>query len=206
MRNLLLLLLVAVLTTACSGKVEVTPDTLDLPVGATATIYANRVPGNGPGIPIGAISDRDYSGTGAIAASGHLAANASSAAITIQALHPGTGFVFSGTSVVATVNVLDCLAPPELTPRFAAIEGKAGEQVFLRVQQSIPGGTFQWFTGPLGDTAHPIPFSNAPYYIDFTPRANGSYPFWVRQTTACGTADAAFVVNVGAVRRRGVGR
>lgn len=201
------LFLFPLLVSACYSHVEVSPTTLELTAGSTTTIMASRVPG-GPGVPAAAVSNFDFRGTGAVAASGRLPANASSAAIAVQALYPGTGYVVSGISdtTYATVHVLDCLTPPELTPQISAIVAKPGQQVFLRVEPSIPGGTFQWYTGPLADASHPIPFSNTPYYIDFTPRANGSYPFWVRYTTACGAADAAFVVNAGAQHRRAAGR
>ncbi|MCU1347683.1 MAG: hypothetical protein JWO56_713 [Acidobacteria bacterium] len=144
-------------------------------------------------------------------------ANESSAHITVQGVTPGIGYVISGAAnqhtssgftsmTVASVNVFDCSAGATLAPPFAAVEGKLNEQVFLKVTPSVEGGTFQWYWGPRGDGRNPISFTNAPYYIDFVPRKNGSYPFWVRHTSVCGVAEAAVTVNVGVQHRRGVGR
>jgi hypothetical protein len=204
MRKMLLLPAV-ILFAACNNQFTVSPASLDLAVGATATITASREAVN-PGPP-SRTSPVEFTGSGAVSAVGLLGANDPSAVITVQGLMPGTGFVSAtGRGTVAIVNVFDCTKPPDLAPHFAAIAGKAGEQVFLRVKPSLEGGSFQWYSGALGDTSHPIPYSNAAYYIDFTPRTNGSYPFWVRHTTPCGVADASFVVNVGPQHRRGAGR
>jgi hypothetical protein len=201
-----LLLPALLLFAACNNSFTVSPASLDLAAGATATITASRDAPVNAGPP-GRTSPVEFTGSGAVSAVGLLGANDPSAVITVQGLMPGTGFVSAtGRGTVAIVNVFDCTKPPDLTPHFAAIEGKTGEQAFLRVHPSMEGGSFQWYTGTSLDTTHPIPFSNTPYYIDFTPRTNGSYPFWVRQTTPCGTATAAFVVNVGLSRRRGVAR
>jgi hypothetical protein len=205
MRRLLPLPLAVLLFAACYNPIVVSPTSLDLPVGATAAISVDRLGPVGYGPPIA--TTISFYGNGSVLATGVLEANQHSALVTVTAIRPGVGYVYGpGVNPVAIVNVFACTEAPELTPKFAAIEGKAGEQVFLRVATSMEGGSFQWYTGGLADTSHPIPYSNAAYYIDFTPRANGSYPFWVRQTTPCGVADASFVVNVGPQHRRSVGR
>jgi hypothetical protein len=94
------------------------------------------------------------------------------------------------------------LREPTFTPQFATIQGRVNEPVLLHVESSFASGTYQWYAGTRGDMSHPIPFTNAPYYVDFVPRAAGSYPFWVRETAECGTAEAEFVVNVGNPQRR----
>jgi len=144
-----------------------------------------------------------------------LQASESSAQITVQGVTPGIGYVTSGAAnqhtpsgfssmTVASVNVFDCSGGASLSPAFATVEGKLNEQVFLKVTPSVEGGTFQWYWGPRGDLQNAISFTNAPYYVDFVPRKNGSYPFWVRHTSVCGIADAAVTVNVGVQHRRRV--
>lgn len=211
----LLALSTLLLAAACSDHLSVTPTTVDLAVGQTATIQATRIPSTYQGIPW-APNRIEFAGTGPILVSGVMGASDTVAYITVQGLSPGTGTVTTSyrdahtpgviMTPLATVNVYDCAAPMQLTPEFANVTGKIGEPAILRVTPSAPGGHFQWYWGQRGDTRTPISFTDTPYFIDFTPRANGAYPLWVRLTSPCGTADAAFVVNVGPVRRRPAGR
>jgi hypothetical protein len=214
MRNLAALLLL-LFAAACSDGITVEPSSVSVAVGQTATLHVTRIPSTYPGIPWPP-NPIDFSGNGAASAVGHLGANATSAEITVQGLTPGIGTVVSRhtdahtpgvlVETVATVTVYDCSRGPQLTPQFATVSGTVNERVVLQVHSTFDGGSYQWYSGARGDVRNPISFTNAPVYVDFTPRQNGSYPFWVRQTAPCGIADAAFVVNVGPQRRRAAGR
>lgn len=209
----LLALTALLLAAACSDNLSVNPNHIDLAVGQTATITATRIPSTYQGIPWPP-NRIAFTGTGPIQVGGVMQPSDHEAVITVRALSPGSGAVITDYTdahtpgpihtVLATVDVSDCATPVTLTPAFTAVTGKIGEPFNLHVTPSFAGGHFQWYWGDRGDTRTPISFTDTPYFIDFTPHANGSYPIWVRYSTICGSADAAFVVNVGlAVRRRG---
>jgi hypothetical protein len=210
----LLALFILLLAAACSDHLSVNPTIVDLTVGQTATITATRLPADYQGIPWPP-NRIEFVGNGPIAVSGAMDSDQTLARITVQGVAPGTGTVTTYyrdahtpdiiRTPLVTVHVHDCSAQAKLAPEFANVAGKIGEPAALRVTSSVAGGTFQWYWGTRGDTQNPISFSDAPYFIDFTPRQNGSYPLWVRQTSPCGTAEAAFVVNVGIQHRRGAG-
>jgi len=210
----LLALPILLLAGACSDRITVNPARLALVVGQTATIHATRIPSDYRGIPW-APNRIEFVGSGAVSAAGVLAASGTHADITVQALTPGTGFVASRYTdahtpgilgdTVATVTVFDCSRGVKLTPEFASIPGTLGEPALLHVTPSVADGTFQWYWGTRGDTKNPITFTDAPSFTEFIPRGNGSFPIWVRQSSPCGIADAAFVVNVGVQRRRASG-
>jgi hypothetical protein len=200
------------LAAACSDGIRVDPSTATIAVGQTVTLEARRIPSDYRGIPWPA-NRIEFGGEGAaVSAAGVMEASDSVAGIVVQGVAPGVATIVSRhydvhtpgliTVTVATVTVYACPGGPALAPQFATIEGRLNERVLLHVESSFPGGTYQWYVGARGETSHPIPFTNAPYYADFVPRANGSYPFWVRQTSECETAEAAFVVNVGNPQRR----
>lgn len=206
---------VLLLAAACSDNVRVDPSTVTIAVGQTITLEARRIPSTYAGIPWPP-NRIEFGGEGpAVSAAGVMEASANVAGIVVQGVEPGTATIVSRhydvhtpglmTGTVATVTVYPCAGGPTLVPQFATIQVRLNERVLLHVESSIGAGTYQWYAGARGDTSHPIPFSNAPSYADFVPRADGSYPFWVRETTACGTAEAAFVVNAGSQRRRAAG-
>ncbi|HWS73261.1 MAG TPA: hypothetical protein VN605_14195 [Thermoanaerobaculia bacterium] len=209
----LMALSILLLAAACSDHLSVSPTTIDLAVGQTATITATRIPSTYTGIPWPP-NRIDFVGNGPISVGGVMGANESLAFITVQGVSPGTGTVTTSyrdahtpgliMTPIATVNVYDCSTPMKLAPEFANVSGKIGEPAILRVTPTVTGGHFQWYWGNRGDTHTPISFTDTPYFIDFTPRANGSYPIWVRYSSPCGTADAAFVVSVGVQHRRAV--
>lgn len=202
------------LAAACSDHLSVSPTSVDLAVGQTATIRAARIPSDYRGIQW-APNRIEFVGDGPITVNGVMEASAQMANITVQGLAPGTGYVTTYyrdahtpgiiRTTIATVNVTDCATAMKLSPEFTNLAGRIGEQAVLRVTPSIEGGHYQWYWGTRGDLRNPISFSDAPYFLDFTPRANGSYPFWVRYITICGTAEASFAVNVGMQHRRGAG-
>jgi hypothetical protein len=209
----LMALSILLLAAACSDHLSVSPTTVDLAVGQTATVTATRIPSTYAGIPW-APNRIDFIGSGPISVGGVMGANESVAFISVQGVSPGIGTVTTSyrdahtpgiiMTPLATVHVYDCSSAMKLAPEFANVAGTIGEHAILRVTPAVEGGHYQWYWGNRGDTHTPISFSDAPYFIDFTPRANGSYPIWVRQSSICGTADAAFVVNVGIQRRRAV--
>ncbi|HEX7677930.1 MAG TPA: hypothetical protein VF713_07400 [Thermoanaerobaculia bacterium] len=211
MRKLAALILL-LLAAACSDGIRVDPSTATIAVGQTVTLEARRIPSSYQGIPWPP-NRIEFGGEGAaVSAAGVMEARDDFAGIVVQGVEPGIASIVSRhydahtpgliTITVATVTVYACPVGLALAPQFATIEGRLNERVVLHVESSFPGGTYQWYAGARGETSHPIPFTNAPYYADFVPLANGSYPFWVRQTSECNTAEAAFVVNVGNPQRR----
>ena len=213
MRKLVMLVLL-LLAAACSDNIRVDPATVTIAVGQTVTLEAHRIPSSYQGIPWPP-NRIEFGGNGpSVSAAGVMEANDNVAGIVVQGIEPGTSTIVSRhydvhtpgliTSTVATVTVHGC-SGLTLTPLFATIQGRVNEPVLLHVESSFAGGTYQWYAGARGDTSHPIPFTNAPYYVDFVPRAPGSYSFWVRETAECGTAEAEFLVKVGSPRRHAAG-
>jgi hypothetical protein len=199
---------------ACSDGMRVDPSTATIAAGQTITLEAHRIPSTYQGIPW-APNRIEFGGEGAaVSAAGVMEARENVAGIVVQGLEPGTATIVSRhydshtpglvTNAVATVTVVACLRGPTLTPQFATTQGRVNEPVLLHVESSSPVGMYQWYAGARGDASHPIPSTNA-LSTGFVPRAPGSYSFWVRETTECGTADAECVVNVGPQRRRAVG-
>jgi hypothetical protein len=214
MRKLLAPVLL-LLAAACSDNIRVDPTSVTIAVGQTVTLEARRIPSTYAGIPWPP-NRIEFSGEGsAVSAAGVMEARDNVAGIVVQGVAPGTALVVSRhtdvhtpgviTVTVASVTVYPCAGHPALTPQFATIQGFVNERVLLRVESPYLGGMYQWYAGTRGDTSNPIPGSNAPVYGDFVPRAFGSYPFWVRQSSDCGTDEAAFVVNVANPRRRAAG-
>ncbi|HEX9458334.1 MAG TPA: hypothetical protein VGA84_04270 [Thermoanaerobaculia bacterium] len=200
------------LAAACSDYIRVDPSTATIAVGQTITLEARRIPSSYQGIPRSP-NRIEFSGEGAaVSAAGVMEARDSVAGIVVQGIEPGIASIVSRhtdvftpgviTVTVATVTVFGCAESPTFTPQFATIQGRVNEPVLLHVESSFAGSTYQWYAGARGDTSQPIPFTNAPYYVDFVPRAPGAYPFWVRETDECGTAEAEFLVNVGNPQRR----
>lgn len=209
----LFLLSVLLLAAACSDHLSVDPTHVDLAVGQTATITATRLPADWQGTPW-APSRIDFVGSGAVSANGVMAPSDQTATITVQGLAPGSGTVSSDFTevhtghvhnTVATVTVFDCSRPVALTPASATVAVKVGDPVRLTVIPSVLHGHYQWYLGARGDTGHPLALTDTPSFDDFPSSTAGSFSLWVRYSTICGTADAAFVVNVGGLaRRRGV--
>jgi hypothetical protein len=211
-RKLVTALLLLLFAAACSDGIRVDPSTSTIAVGQTVTLEARRIPSTYGGIPWPP-NRIEFSGQGAaISAAGVMEARDDFAGIVVQGVEPGIASIVSRhydahtpgliTITVATVTVLACSGGPTLAPQFATIQGRVNERVLLHVESSFAGGTYQWYTGARGDTSHPIPFTNVPYYVDFVPQAPGSYPFWVRETAECGMAETEFLVNVGTPPRR----
>jgi hypothetical protein len=93
--------------------------------------------------------------------------------------------------------------PPSITSQPQSRQTTAGTPVTLSV--GVSGTTpisYQWYTGPSGNTASPISGGNG---SSITVAPTGTTSFWVRVSNSCGTADsAAATVTVGAVASRHV--
>lgn len=89
--------------------------------------------------------------------------------------------------------VLSIGMPPEITeqPRSQTID--AGSSAVLRV--TVTGTspfTYRWYAGSPGDTSQPISTSSVPTLTIPSPKASASY--WVRVTSAFGSADSVAAV------------
>jgi hypothetical protein len=212
LRKIALLLALALAACTRPDGAKLQPSSVELAVGQTVTLDALRdIPSSPLGYPYygqQSPGTLEFYGTGAVSAEGTMPLNQNTSEVLVHAIAPGTGIVTyrrngydSGVSA-AVVDVISCDSGVHVEPIEMTIRAKIHDFVSLSVKASPNHGTYQWYSGKVGDVSQPIFYASYPYYYGFIPQANGLYPFWVRYTTICGSADAAMFVEVGPQRRR----
>jgi len=121
--------------------------------------------------------------------------------VVIRALATGDGMLSAETpdgapyGVIATLNVTTC---GEAQPRVGMFLSRHGDEIDVSATGTPFGGTYEWFSGALGDTSHPIS-TLTPSFLWFYVRTDQPVQIWVRYSTPCGAATATGESNL---RRR----
>jgi len=94
------------------------------------------------------------------------------------------------TSSVATITATQtCTAPAINGASATPSTAQPGTPVTLAVDATGSSLTFQWFRGASGDTSNPIAGATSSTFTD-TPAAAGTFLYWVRVGSGCGTTVA----------------
>ena len=94
------------------------------------------------------------------------------------------------TSNVVTITATQtCIAPSINGASATPSTAQPGTPVTLAVDAAGSSLTYQWFRGASGDTSNPISGATSSTFVD-TPAAAGTFLYWVRVGSGCGTAIA----------------
>lgn len=132
-----------------------------------------------------------------------------SADLIVVGRKPGVTYVLSpeigyGVFPLATIEVT-CAAEAPVTPAAATLRTEPHRPVTLQLTgPSLPGQTFSWYLGRIGDTSRPL--AGAGPELPFAPEDFGTYYVWVLSKSTCSTSMAEFRVDAPLPRRRSVSR
>jgi len=97
-------------------------------------------------------------------------------------------------SNTATVTIPTCQIP-NIAVQPINVNLGVGNQPSLSVSVSDTSPlTYQWYSGTSGDTAHPVSGQTKAVFSGSPLDTPGTYPFWVRVSNACKSADSATAV------------
>ena len=93
------------------------------------------------------------------------------------------------TNVVTITATQTCNAPAITSASATPSTAQPGTPVTLAVDATGSSLTYQWFRGASGDTSNPISGATSSTFVD-TPAAAGTFLYWVKVGSGCGTAIA----------------
>ncbi|MEO8380080.1 MAG: hypothetical protein ABI779_10495 [Acidobacteriota bacterium] len=195
------LLLLLTVPASASWHPEVSPTSVRLAVGQTATLRAS-VWWSGLWVLPWTDFVFDTADHHVAVASGRMTSSFP-IDVTITGIGPGTTVV-TVNSIPPTHTVVEvvCGLEDPVRPAAANVVAPRAEPVTLEVVSSIAHRqTFTWYRGHQGDQSSPIAGSGPS--LTFTPQAAREF-VWVQATTPCSTSAAEFTVDVPLSRRRSV--